>query len=89
MDIASGAWGFLQEDKFRQAVGGDDDFGCLLLGNSFSVNRRFADLAAKCTVPILSRGTVKERIYLLWAYRHNFGGAFSILGCEVLSPWYT
>lgn len=65
----SGAWGFLQEEKFRQAVGGDDDFRHLLLRNSFNVNWRFPDLAAKCTVLILSQWTVEERIYLLWAYK--------------------
>lgn len=74
VDIVSGVWGFLQEDQFRQTVEGDNDFRCLLLRNSFSVNWRFQDLVAKCTVPILSQWTVKERIYLLWAYRRNFGG---------------
>lgn len=59
----------LQEDKFRQAVGGDDDFRYLLVRNSFDVNWRFPDLAAKGTILILSQWTAKERIDLLWAHK--------------------
>lgn len=43
--------------------------GVCWLRNSFSVNWRFPDLAAKGTVLILSQCTGKERIYLLWVYK--------------------
>lgn len=88
MDV-SGAWSFLQEDKFRQALGGDDDFRSLLLRNSFSVNWRFPDLAAKGTVLIFTSELQRRgSTYCAHINPQLFGRLLRILSCQLLSPWY-
>lgn len=68
MDVFD-VWSFLQKDKFRPAVGGDDDFRYLLEGISSVSTDDSQILLQKARSWPFSSELQKRGSYLLWAYK--------------------